>query len=78
MNHRALIACVLAAPALSAESPQSDEIDTVVVTGSRIRGAVMNTAPVTVVSQRTRARWQRFIGSRVAKMRSAGVGAQPK
>jgi outer membrane cobalamin receptor len=50
MKHRALIACLLATPAVSAESPQSDEMDTVVVTGSRIRGAAdEHTAPVTVV-----------------------------
>ena len=57
MKHRALIACLLATPALSAESPQSDEMDTVVVTGSRIRGAAdEHTAPVTVVSQQELAR----------------------
>ena len=57
MNHRALIACVLATPALSAESPQSDEMDTVVVTGSRIRGAAdERTAPVTEISQQELAR----------------------
>ena len=57
MNYRALIACVLATPALSAESPQSDEMDTVVVTGSRIRGAAdEHTAPVTEISQQELAR----------------------
>ena len=57
MNRRALIACVLATPALSAESPQSDEMDTVVVTGSRIRGAAdERTAPVTEISQQELAR----------------------
>jgi hypothetical protein len=40
---RALIACLLATPAVSAESPQSDEMDTVVVTGSRIAVRPMNT-----------------------------------
>ena len=57
MNYRALIACVLATPALSAESPQSDEMETVVVTGSRIRGAAdEHTAPVTEISHQELAR----------------------
>ena len=57
MNRRALIACVLATPALSAESPQSDDMETVVVTGSRIRGAAdEHTAPVTEISQQELAR----------------------
>jgi len=57
MNVRALIACVLAAPAWAAESPLSEEMDTVVVTGSRIRGAAdERTAPVTEISQQELAR----------------------
>ena len=57
MNRRALIACVLTTPALSAELPQSDEMETVVVTGSRIRGAAdERTAPVTEISQQELAR----------------------
>lgn len=57
MNYRALMACVLATPAFCAESPPSEEMDTVVVTGSRIRGAAdEHTAPVTEISQQELAR----------------------
>jgi iron complex outermembrane receptor protein len=57
MNRRALIVGVLATPALAAELPSSGEIDTVVVTGSRIRGtAEEHTAPVTFISRQELAR----------------------